>query len=76
MDWSTTIIGTIVLGLVGAAVFLMMQPAQVKSRAAKGGLKPRGAPRTPHARPMHAEHPSLTRGVECGCLCAEDLYAQ
>lgn len=41
MDSVYVIAGTVLLGLVGAAVFfLTQQPAQAKSRSA-GGLKPR-----------------------------------
>ena len=44
MDSTTyAIVGTLLLGLVGAAAFFLMQPAETKTRSAKGGLKPRGA---------------------------------
>ena len=43
MDNTTlAIVGALVIGLIGAAAFLLSQPAEVKTRSAKGGLKPRG----------------------------------
>ena len=42
MDNTLLAIATIVLGLVGAAVFFLSQPAQAKSRSTGGSMKPRG----------------------------------
>ena len=42
MDNTVLAIATIVLGLVGAAVFFLSQPAQAKSRSTGGSMKPRG----------------------------------
>ena len=42
MDNTVLAVATIVLGLVGAAVFFLSQPAQAKSRSTGGSMKPRG----------------------------------
>lgn len=42
MDNTVLAIATVVLGLVGAAVFFLSQPAQAKSRSTGGSMKPRG----------------------------------
>lgn len=42
MDQTYLIIGTVVLGIIGAAIFVLAQPAQNKTRSAGGGMKPRG----------------------------------
>ena len=43
------VIGSVLLGVAGIAVFfLMSQPAQAKSRGGSGGMKPRGAPPLNH----------------------------
>ena len=42
MDNSTlAIVGTVVLGLIGVAYFVLMQEPATKKKSAKGGLKPR-----------------------------------
>ena len=44
MDTSTlVVVGTLLIGILGAVAFFASQPGPAKSRSAKGGLKPRGA---------------------------------
>ena len=42
MDNTWVIAATVLLGVVGVAVFFLSQPAQAKSRSTGGGMKPRG----------------------------------
>ena len=79
MDSSTLLLaGTVLLGLVGAAVFLLSQPGETKTRSVKSGLKPRGASR--EHEPICYEFPAQVL-LHCSqrhsfALLAEDLYAQ
>ena len=59
MDSQTLmVVGTLLLGLVGAAIFFVSQPAPVKKRSAGAGLKPRGELHmTPRAIMLRANHP-------------------
>ena len=45
MDQTYVIIGTVILGIIGAAIFVLAQPTQTKTRSAGGGMKPRGEPK-------------------------------
>ena len=36
------LVGTLLIGVVGAVIFFASQPAPTKTRSAQGGLKPRG----------------------------------
>jgi hypothetical protein len=72
MDNTTLLaVGTVVLGLVGVAVFMLMQPAPTKSRSDKSGLKPRGVY---YAVPKTARQTLLI--LACDASVAEDLYTQ
>ena len=73
-DNSTMLIAfTLVIGVIGAAVFFLSQPAPVKKRSKGGDLKPRGAPRRLPRRDAFAY---TSRAAETSCAPAEDLYAQ
>ena len=37
------IVGTIIVGLIGAAIFVLSQEGDIKKKTKKDGLKPRGA---------------------------------
>ena len=39
MDQTYVIIGTVILGIIGAAIFVLAQPTQTKTRSAGGGMK-------------------------------------
>ena len=43
MDNTWVIAATVLLGVVGVAVFFLSQPAPAKSKKSGGGMKPRGA---------------------------------
>ena len=48
-DNTTVIVITVVLAIVGAAVFFLSQPASAKSRSTGGSMKPRGEGSSNHA---------------------------
>ena len=64
MEQTYLIIGTVILGIIGAAIFVLAQPAQTKSRSAGGGMKPRGERNSTRyaarSSPGQRDRPTLT----------------
>ena len=77
MEQTYLIIGTVILGIIGAAIFVLAQPAQTKSRSAGGGMKPRGernSTRCGALKPRPTQ-PSDAHTL-APCRVADDWHAQ
>ena len=72
MDNTYVIAITVVLGVVGAAVFFLNQPAQAKSRSTSGSMKPRGEGTSNH----HVQTTQPWRCVSAPSPCPGRRLAQ
>jgi hypothetical protein len=58
-------IGTVVIGIIGAIVFFASQPAPAKKRSAGGSLKPRGERQSSHQLLMRNANLRLPGSLPC-----------